>query len=87
MPDEKRAGRTNDCEIAMKITKLDAIPLKIPFTIGPLVPKSGGQPWLAQEITLVRVETADGLVGWGEAFSYSCQRAVVAAVEDMKPYQ
>ena len=67
----------------MKIAKIDAIPLKIPFSIGPLTPKSGGQPWLAQEIVLVRVETDDGLVGWGEAFSYSCQRAVVAAIEDM----
>ncbi len=67
----------------MKIAKLDAIPLKIPFSIGPLVPKSGGQDWHAQEIVLVRVETDDGLIGWGEAFSYSCQRAVVAAIEDM----
>jgi len=31
----------------------------------------------------VRVETDSGLVGWGEAFSYSCRRAVVAAVRDM----
>ena len=29
------------------------------------------------------METEQGLVGWGEAFSYSCQRAVVAAIEDM----
>jgi D-galactarolactone cycloisomerase len=31
----------------------------------------------------VRVETDAGLVGWGEAFSYSCRRAVSAAVRDM----
>jgi D-galactarolactone cycloisomerase len=31
----------------------------------------------------VRVETDSGLVGWGEAFSYSCRRAVVAALRDM----
>ena len=67
----------------MKIARLDVIPLKIPFSIGPLVPKSGGQDWKRQEITLVKVETDDGLIGWGEAFSYSCQRAVVAAIEDM----
>ena len=67
----------------MKIAELEAIPLKIPFSIGPVQPKSGGQPWTAQEIVLVRVETEDGLVGWGEAFSYSCQRPVVAAIEDM----
>ncbi len=44
---------------------------------------SGGQPWTAQEIVLVRIESEGGLVGWGEAFSYSCQRPVVAAIEDM----
>lgn len=67
----------------MKIAVLSAIPLKIPFSIGPVSPKSGGQPWNAQEIVLIEVETECGLIGWGEAFSYSCQRAVVAAVEDM----
>ena len=67
----------------MKIANIEAIPLKVPFSIGPVVPKSGGQPWLAQEMVLVKVETAEGHVGWGEAFSYSCQRPVVAAIEDM----
>ncbi len=67
----------------MKIANLEAIPLKIPFSMDPIQPNSGGQPWTAQEIVLVRVETEDGLVGWGEAFSYTCQRPVVAALEDM----
>ena len=31
----------------------------------------------------MRVDTDAGLVGWGEAFSYSCRRAVAAAVRDM----
>jgi D-galactarolactone cycloisomerase len=31
----------------------------------------------------VRVQTDTGLTGWGEAFSYSCRRAVAAAVGDM----
>lgn len=67
----------------MKIARLEAIPLKIPFSIGPVEPKMGGRPWNAQEILLVRVETDEGLVGWGEAFSYGCQRPVIAAIEDM----
>lgn len=67
----------------MKIAALSAIPLQIPFSIGPVLAKSGGQPWKAQEIVLIKVETENGLVGWGEAFSYSCQRAVVAVIEDM----
>ncbi|MDJ0956269.1 MAG: mandelate racemase/muconate lactonizing enzyme family protein [Arenicellales bacterium] len=67
----------------MKIAAISVIPLRIPFSIGPVVPKSGGKPWEAQEIVLVKVETENGLVGWGEAFSYSCQSAVVSALEDM----
>ena len=67
----------------MKIAAIEVIPLQIPFSIGPVVPKSGGKPWEVQEIVLVKLETEDGLVGWGEAFSYSCQNAVVAALEDM----
>ncbi len=31
----------------------------------------------------MRVDTDNGLTGWGEAFSYSCRRAVAAAVRDM----
>jgi L-alanine-DL-glutamate epimerase-like enolase superfamily enzyme len=31
----------------------------------------------------VRVQTDTGLTGWGDAFSYSCRRAVAAAVRDM----
>ena len=34
-------------------------------------------------MVLIRLETADGLIGWGEAFSYNCRRAVTAAFEDM----
>lgn len=67
----------------MKIAAITVFPLQIPFSTGPVVPKSGGKPWKSQEIVLVKVETEDGLVGWGEAFSYSCQSAVVAALEDM----
>src|SRR5688500_12140786 len=42
---------------------------------------SGG--WRSLDFCLVRVDTDAGLTGWGEAFSYSCRRAVVAAVRDM----
>lgn len=67
----------------MKIAKLDAIPLRVPFSPGG--PPSGwdGTALSLREMMLVRVETADGLVGWGEAFSYNCSRPVQAAIEDM----
>ena len=34
-------------------------------------------------MVLVRIETTDGAVGWGECFAYGCLRATLAAAEDM----
>jgi L-alanine-DL-glutamate epimerase-like enolase superfamily enzyme len=60
----------------MKISKVEAIPLAIPF-------HHGRAPGKALDFCLIRVETNHGVVGWGEAFSYSCRSAVAAAVRDM----
>ena len=67
----------------MKIARIEAIPLSIPFTYGGAAHRYGGGAWRALDFCLVRVETDTGVVGWGEAFSYSCRRAVAAAVNDM----
>ncbi len=67
----------------MKIARVEAIPLRIPFTAGAPEAAAAGRPWIALDSVLIRVETEDGLVGWGEGFSYNCRRAVQAAVEDM----
>ncbi len=67
----------------MKIAKAEAIPLSIPFSHGGRPAGWGGQAWRALDMVLIRVETESGLVGWGEAFSYNCRRAVQAAFEDM----
>ncbi|TDJ15436.1 MAG: mandelate racemase/muconate lactonizing enzyme family protein [Gammaproteobacteria bacterium] len=67
----------------MKIATVEAIPLEIPFSHGGKPFGWGGQAWTRLSILLVRVETENGLVGYGEAFSYACRRAVQAAVEDM----
>jgi L-alanine-DL-glutamate epimerase-like enolase superfamily enzyme len=65
------------------ITAVEAVPLTIPFRYGAEGWKLGSGGWKALDFCLVRVETDAGLVGWGEAFSYSCRRAVAAAVRDM----
>jgi L-alanine-DL-glutamate epimerase-like enolase superfamily enzyme len=39
--------------------------------------------WTSLDYVLVRVETDDGIVGWGDAFAYFCAGAVAAAVRDM----
>jgi L-alanine-DL-glutamate epimerase-like enolase superfamily enzyme len=67
----------------MKIARAEAIPLTIPFNPGGTRAGWKGQAWQGLDIVLIRLETADGLVGWGEAFSYNCRRAVSAAFEDM----
>ena len=67
----------------LKIEQVSAVPLRIPFSHGAATARSGGQAWTALETLLVRVETKGGLVGWGEAFSYSSLKPVQAAVEEM----
>lgn len=67
----------------MKITKIETIPLAIPFRLRAKAPAWRGRDYGALEVLLVRVETSDGLIGWGEAFSYNCQGAVRTALDEM----
>jgi len=65
------------------IARIDTIRLDIPFGDhydGPRVKPRG---WTQRDVLLVRVETGDGMVGWGEAFAYACASATEAAVRDM----
>ncbi len=66
----------------MKIVRVEALPLAIPYHIGE---GRGGRIGEASRLDfcLVRVETDQGLVGWGEAFAYHCRTAVTAALRDM----
>lgn len=59
------------------------MPLSIPSDYGADAMPLGSGGWKSLDFCLVRVDTDAGLTGWGEAFSYSCRRAVVAAVKDM----
>jgi L-alanine-DL-glutamate epimerase-like enolase superfamily enzyme len=67
----------------VNITRVEAIPLSIPCHYGAEGWSLGSGGWRALDFCLVRVDTDAGITGWGEAFSYSCRRAVVAAVRDM----
>jgi D-galactarolactone cycloisomerase len=54
----------------MKIAKAESILLSMPFEAGGTPPWSfGGRPANSFDVLLVRLETDNGLVGWGEAFS------------------
>ena len=74
---------TGGGEGALKIARVEAIPLRVPFGYGREPESWQGGPGTVLDILLVRVETDEGLVGWGEGFGYGCLRSVQAAVEDM----
>ena len=68
----------------MKITRIEPILIAVPYRHGGPTPKGDAAPWRTMDTLLVRVETGDGLVGWGEAFGFGAcsttQRAVDAMV-------
>jgi L-alanine-DL-glutamate epimerase-like enolase superfamily enzyme len=67
----------------MKITAIEPIVLRIPFEDGGSGTGMTPQRWAHLDMVLVRITADNGLVGWGEAFGYFCQRAVAAAVTDL----
>jgi D-galactarolactone cycloisomerase len=55
----------------MKITKVEPILISVPHDRGSgPVPKADAVPWRNMDTLLVRVETSDGITGWGEAFGF-----------------
>lgn len=60
----------------MKITCVEAIHIGVPFEHGGSDIDHGPTPWTTMDSVFVRVETEDGLTGWGEAFGlHSCALA------------
>jgi len=55
----------------MKITSVEPILISVPYDRGGgPVPKADAVPWRNMDTLLVRVETNDGITGWGEAFGF-----------------
>ncbi len=66
------------------IKDIRAIPVGLPFGQHEGPPAGfGGKVWKTLDILLVRVETSDGIVGWGDAFGYNALPASKAAVDDV----
>jgi L-alanine-DL-glutamate epimerase-like enolase superfamily enzyme len=57
--------------------------LRVPFADGGSGTGLMPSRWTHLDMALVRLETEDGVVGWGDGFAYACRRATVAALEDM----
>ncbi|WP_419897632.1 mandelate racemase/muconate lactonizing enzyme family protein [Roseomonas sp. USHLN139] len=67
----------------MKITAIESQVVSLPFDMGGPYQRFAGQLWDRMQILLVRVETEDGLVGWGEAFGHAAIPATRAALDSI----
>ena len=66
----------------MKIVAISTILIHIPYEAGAPT-KLAGQSWSRMAILLVRVDTDDGLIGWGEAFGHAIAPATKATLDTM----
>jgi L-alanine-DL-glutamate epimerase-like enolase superfamily enzyme len=64
----------------MKITRIEPIHLSLPFDHGAPSPKEGLGAGGMLDIIVVRVDTDQGLTGWGEAFGHSSTPVTIAAL-------
>jgi D-galactarolactone cycloisomerase len=67
----------------VKITKVEPIILAMPYTHGGPETGFGGRNWTTLDYLILRIETDDGLVGYGEGFGYNIIPATRAAIEEV----
>jgi D-galactarolactone cycloisomerase len=67
----------------MKISRIETTLVKIPYRHGGPPTGFGGRLWTTLDTLLVRVDTDDGITGWGEAFGYNVNEATRAAIETL----
>ena len=64
----------------MKITRVEPILVRTPLKLDDARPQAGGLPKNDIHTVLVKVETDEGVTGWGEAFSNAGWQSTVTAV-------
>jgi|SoiMethySBSTD1v2_1073268.scaffolds.fasta_scaffold38794_4 D-galactarolactone cycloisomerase len=67
----------------MKITAVESILLTIPYRSAGGLQRIAGQPSPGLNMLLVRLETDDGLTGWGEAFGHAVSRGTKAVLDTL----
>ncbi len=67
----------------MKITGVSAVVYRQQLKPGGATPKFAGEGRQAFETVLVKVETDEGITGWGEAFPHRVWPAVVSLLEKL----
>ena len=67
----------------MKIAKVETALVRIPYRHGGPPTGFGGRTWTTIDTLLVRVDTEDGLTGWGEAFGYNVNEGTKATIDSL----
>ena len=67
----------------MKITAVESRVVSVPYDMGGPWPSFAGKPWTHLETLLVKIETDEGITGWGEAFGHAAIPATKAALDDI----
>ena len=67
----------------MKITGVQTVLVRIPYRQGGPPTGFGGRMWTTIDTLLVRVDTEDGLTGWGEAFGYNVNEGTKATIDSL----
>ncbi|UCH40525.1 MAG: mandelate racemase/muconate lactonizing enzyme family protein [Gammaproteobacteria bacterium] len=74
----------------MRITQISVFQVNLPFDRG-TYRLSGGRSWEAMDSTVVRIETDDGIIGWGESCPFgpnyleAFARGARAGIEELAP--
>ena len=67
----------------MKITRIEPILVRTPMLLDAAVPHAGGAPKTDVHTVLVKVETDEGVTGWGEAFSNAGWQSTMTAISQL----
>jgi D-galactarolactone cycloisomerase len=69
--------------LPMKITAISTYLIGIPFETGAPTAKLAGQTWSRMAILMVRVDTDEGVSGWGEGFGHAVAPATKRALDTL----
>lgn len=67
----------------MEITAVETVVLQVPFTHGGPPTGFGGTVWTTMDVLVLRIDTDEGLSGYGEAFGYGALPAVRVALDTL----
>ena len=67
----------------MKISAIETMLLRIPYRHSGPPTGFGGKVWTTLDTLLVRVDTDEGVTGWGEAFGYNVNEGTKATIDTL----